>query len=47
MKVGAATAPVSDAVEGVICQHILGFRVDDGEALLADGYSHNIWEVWF
>lgn len=23
MKVGAATAPVSNAVEGVICQHIL------------------------
>ena len=24
----------------------LGFRVDDCKSLLADGNSHNIWEVW-
>lgn len=78
MKKGAATAPVGDVVEGVICQNVLykrkellmvkkkqeqdvkgsavnatfcllhlGFWVDDGEALLADGYSYNIWETLF
>ena len=76
MEVGASAAPVSDAVEGVIGQHVLykrnifnggqseqsvnrtllmmvlslfhlGFRVEDGESLLADGYPHNIWETWF
>ena len=23
----------------------LGFWVDDGDSLLADGYAHNIWEI--
>lgn len=23
----------------------LGFRVDDGDSLLADGYAHDIWEI--
>lgn len=29
----------------ILCCFHLGFRVDDGESLLADGYPHNIREI--